>query len=150
MITVNVDESLDEPDVLVRRVDLDPGAGHRRPRPAAGPHADRRRLPLPQRHRSHRQGVRQPEHHCDGHPARFGGENGNESLTVYDVNGATVTIDDSALLPAGGTRALFPAVTLVPEPAAWHTHLYRVRSRARADRSGAGPHGSARTAAQRA
>ncbi|MET7707282.1 hypothetical protein [Micromonospora sp. NPDC005413] len=59
----------------------------------------------------------------DGHPARFGGENGNESLTVYDVDGATVTIDDSALLPAGGTRALFPAITLVDEPAAWHTHL---------------------------
>ncbi|MEV4118004.1 hypothetical protein [Micromonospora sp. NPDC049645] len=60
-----------------------------------------------------------------GHQARFGGENGNESLTVYDVNGATVSISDSALLPSGGTRALFPAVTLVPQPAAWHTHLYR-------------------------
>jgi hypothetical protein len=36
-----------------------------------------------------------------------------------------VTIDDDALLPAGGTRALFRAVTLVPEPATWHTHLGR-------------------------
>ncbi|WP_328423149.1 hypothetical protein OG470_10460 [Micromonospora sp. NBC_00389] len=61
----------------------------------------------------------------DGHPARFGGQDGDESLTVYDVNGATVTIDDRALLPSGGTRALFRAVTLVPEPADWHTHLRR-------------------------
>ncbi|MDG9672881.1 hypothetical protein [Micromonospora sp. DH14] len=30
-----------------------------------------------------------------------------------------------SLLPAGGTRALFPAVTLVPEPANWRTHLDR-------------------------
>ena len=66
-----------------------------------------------------------PNTTIDGHPARFGGENGNESLTVYDVNGATVTIDDSALLPAGGTRALFPTVTLVADPANWHTHLHR-------------------------
>ncbi|MEO3771397.1 hypothetical protein [Micromonospora sp. B9E7] len=66
-----------------------------------------------------------PNTTVDGHPARFGGEKGNESLTVYDVNGANVTIDDSALLPGGGTRAFFPAVTLVPDPATWHTHLYR-------------------------
>ncbi|MEU4527406.1 hypothetical protein AB0F49_04170 [Micromonospora ureilytica] len=66
-----------------------------------------------------------PNTTIDGHPARFGGENGNESLTVYDVNGATVTIDDDALLPAGGTKALFRMVTLVPEPATWHTHLHR-------------------------
>lgn len=64
-----------------------------------------------------------PNTTIDGHPARFGGAKGNESLTVYDVNGADVTIDDSALLPAGGTRAFFPAVTLVPDPATWHTHL---------------------------
>ncbi|WP_255421256.1 hypothetical protein [Micromonospora sp. BL4] len=44
---------------------------------------------------------------------------------MYDVDGATVAIDDHALLPAGGTRALFGAVTLVPEPAEWHTHLRR-------------------------
>ncbi|MET7861983.1 hypothetical protein [Micromonospora taraxaci] len=61
----------------------------------------------------------------DGHQARFGGEKGNESLTVYDVTGANVTIDDNALLPTGGTRAFFPAVRLVPEPATWHTHLHR-------------------------
>ncbi|WP_430499834.1 hypothetical protein ACQRWP_31485 [Micromonospora trifolii] len=60
-----------------------------------------------------------------GHQARFGGNNGNESLIVYDVNGANVSIDDSALLPTGGTRALFPAVKLVAEPVNWHTHLYR-------------------------
>ncbi|RAO30221.1 hypothetical protein ONO86_05549 [Micromonospora noduli] len=59
-----------------------------------------------------------------GHQARFSGEDGNESLTVYDVNGANVTIDDSALLPTGGTRALFPTITLVGDPAAWHTHLH--------------------------
>ncbi|MEV4655168.1 hypothetical protein [Micromonospora sp. NPDC049301] len=66
-----------------------------------------------------------PNTTVDGHPAKFGGQDGNESLTVYDVNGATVRIDDDALLPAGGTRALFRAVTLVPEPATWHTHLRR-------------------------
>jgi hypothetical protein len=66
-----------------------------------------------------------PNTTVDGHPAKFGGLRGNESLTVYDVDGATVTIDDDALLPAGGTRALFRTVTLVPEPSAWHTHLHR-------------------------
>ncbi|MCG5470583.1 hypothetical protein LADH09A_004534 [Micromonospora sp. LAH09] len=66
-----------------------------------------------------------PNTTLDGHRARFGGENGNESLTVYDVNGANVSIDDSALLPTGGTRALYPAVTLVAEPANWHTHLHQ-------------------------
>ncbi|MEH1166727.1 hypothetical protein V6V47_15220 [Micromonospora sp. CPCC 205539] len=65
-----------------------------------------------------------PNTTLDGHPARFGGKDGNETLTVYDVDGATVSIDDSALLPAGGTRALFPKITLVAEPAAWHTHLH--------------------------
>lgn len=66
-----------------------------------------------------------PNTTVDGHQARFGGQNGSESLTVYNVDGANVTIDDSALLPAGGTRALFPTIQLVTEPAAWHTHLHR-------------------------
>ncbi|MFC4020783.1 hypothetical protein ACFOW4_22960 [Micromonospora sp. GCM10011542] len=66
-----------------------------------------------------------PNTTVDGHRAKFGGLRGNESLTVYDVGGATVTINDDALLPAGGTRALFRTVRLVPEPATWHTHLLR-------------------------
>ncbi|WP_433129160.1 hypothetical protein ACQPWW_03775 [Micromonospora sp. CA-240977] len=64
-----------------------------------------------------------PNTTLDGHPARFSSGDGNESLTVYDVNGANVSIDDSGLLPTGGTRALFPAVKLVAEPASWHSHL---------------------------
>ncbi|MGW3609176.1 hypothetical protein ACWD6N_04665 [Micromonospora sp. NPDC005163] len=66
-----------------------------------------------------------PNTTVDGHQARFGGQNGNESLTVYDVNGANVSFDDSALLPAGGTRALFRHITLARDPADWHTHLTR-------------------------
>ncbi|MBM0234902.1 hypothetical protein JNW91_25685 [Micromonospora sp. STR1_7] len=66
-----------------------------------------------------------PNTTVDGHPATFGGSRGDEALTVYDVNGATVAIDDDALLSSGGTRALFHAVTLVPDPSAWHTHLRR-------------------------
>ncbi|MET8119375.1 hypothetical protein [Micromonospora sp. NPDC005189] len=50
-------------DALVRTMLLRRLIDERRSAVAAGPHAERRRLPLPQRHRSHRQGVRQPEHH---------------------------------------------------------------------------------------
>jgi hypothetical protein len=124
MITLNVDESLDEPTSWY--------AGWTwTPEPATAE-------PRWQRARTLTVGVSRyrnvtdptdrayvnPNTTFDGHPARFGGEGGNESLTVYDVDGATVTIDDSALLPAGGTRALFRALTLVPEPATWHTHLH--------------------------
>ncbi|MEU4551131.1 hypothetical protein EV382_5757 [Micromonospora violae] len=124
MITVNVSESLDEPRDWY-------AAWTWSPEPAT---AD----PGRQRARTLSVGISRyrnvtdpadkayvnPNTTVDGHPARFGGENGDESLTVYDVNGADVSIDDSALLPAGGTRALFPAVTLVAQPATWHTHLH--------------------------
>ncbi|MEV1156284.1 hypothetical protein AB0J27_12900 [Micromonospora chokoriensis] len=125
LITVNVNESLDEPRSWY--------AGWTwSPEPATAE-------PGRQRARTLTVGVSRyrnvtdpadkayvdPNSTVGGHPARFGGEKGNESLTVYDVNGANVTIDDSALLPTGGTREFFPAVTLVPEPATWHTHLHR-------------------------
>ncbi|MEU8422322.1 hypothetical protein AB0C15_15755 [Micromonospora sp. NPDC048835] len=125
MITLNVSESLDEPRTWYadwtwtpEPATADPGqqrartlsVGISRYRNVTDP-ADRAFV--------------DPNTTLDGHPARFRGENGNESLTVYDVDGANVSIYDSALLPAGGTRALFPAVTLVPDPATWHTHLSR-------------------------
>ncbi|WP_405427600.1 hypothetical protein [Micromonospora sp. NBC_00617] len=125
MITVNVNESLDEPRSWY--------AGWTwSPEPATAEPGRQRARTLTvgiSRYRNVTDPADKayvdPNTTLDGHRARFGGQDGDESLTVYDVNGANVSIDDSALLPSGGTRALFPAVTLVTEPAAWHTHLHR-------------------------
>ncbi|MFC3504156.1 hypothetical protein ACFOOK_24750 [Micromonospora krabiensis] len=59
-----------------------------------------------------------------GHPARFGGQGGDESLIVYDVNGVDVSVDDRGLLPAGGTRALFGRLAVDPAAARWIPHLH--------------------------
>ncbi|MBG6102091.1 hypothetical protein IW249_002505 [Micromonospora vinacea] len=125
LITVNVHESLDEPNYwdagwtwTQEPATADPG--RQRARTLAVVVARYRNVTDP----TDRAFV-DPNTTLDGHPARFTEGDGNESLTVYDVNGANVSIDDSALLPTGGTRALFPMVTLVAEPAAWHTHLHR-------------------------
>ncbi|MEV4809767.1 hypothetical protein [Micromonospora avicenniae] len=66
-----------------------------------------------------------PNTTLDGHPARFGGQGGEESLTVYDVSGITVSIYDDGLLPAGGTRALFRKLDIGPDAAEWLPHLKR-------------------------
>ncbi|MFI7608659.1 hypothetical protein ACIBTV_26395 [Micromonospora sp. NPDC049366] len=59
-----------------------------------------------------------------GRPARFGGQGGDESLTVYDVNGVDVVVDDHALLPAGGTRTLFGQLAVGSTAAGWLPHLH--------------------------
>ncbi|WP_444949820.1 hypothetical protein [Micromonospora ureilytica] len=125
LITVDVNESLDEPTSWYAGWTWTPqpataDAGRQRARTLSVGVSRYRNVTDP----ADRAYV-DPNTTVGGHPARFGGENGNESLTVYDVNGANVSIDDSALLPTGGTRALFPAVTLVPQPTNWHTHLAR-------------------------
>ncbi|MEU5562546.1 hypothetical protein [Micromonospora musae] len=61
----------------------------------------------------------------EGHPARFSGQDGVESLIVYDVDGVTVSIDDDGLLPSGGTRALFGKLDIGPDAAGWRPHLTR-------------------------
>ncbi|SIN32202.1 hypothetical protein [Micromonospora cremea] len=125
LITVNVSESLEQPGYWYASTQWSPEPasaepGRQRARTLSVSISRYRHVADP----SDKAYV-DPNTTVDGHPAKFGGQDGNESLTVYDVNGATVTIDDDALLPAGGTRALFRAVTLVPEPATWHTHLGR-------------------------
>ncbi len=125
VITVDVQESLDEPHDWYASTTWSPQSisgdpGQQRARTMTVSISRYRNITDPTDNK-----YVEPNTTVAGHPARFGGQNGNESLTVYDVNGANVTIDDSALLPAGGTRALFPRVTLVPQPTAWHTHLYR-------------------------
>ncbi|MEU8407974.1 hypothetical protein AB0C19_17440 [Micromonospora sp. NPDC048842] len=124
LITVDVSESLDEPLTwyLGMTWTAEPGTepGRQRARTLSLGVSRYRNITDPTA-----RGYVDPNTTLDGHPARFTGENGNESLTVYDVHGVNVSIDDSALLPTGGTRALFPAVTLVADPANWHTHLAR-------------------------
>ncbi|MEU1239077.1 hypothetical protein ABZ388_01805 [Micromonospora parva] len=125
VITVDVQESLDEPNDWYASTTWAPRSstgdpGQQRARTMTVSVSRYRNITDPTDNR-----YVEPNTTVAGHPARFGGQNGNESLTVYDVNGANVTIDDSALLPTGGTRALFPTVTLVPEPASWRTHLGR-------------------------
>ncbi|MEV1329185.1 hypothetical protein AB0J20_06370 [Micromonospora costi] len=66
-----------------------------------------------------------PNTTLDGHPARFTSEGGVESLTVYDVAGVGVWIDDDGLLPDGGTRALFRRLDIGPDAAGWLPHLSR-------------------------
>ncbi|RAO40514.1 hypothetical protein GAR06_06260 [Micromonospora saelicesensis] len=125
VIAVDVQESLDEPKVWYASTTWSPKSisgdpGQQRARTMTVSISRYRNITDPADNE-----YVDPNTTVGGHPARFGGQNGFESLTVYDVNGANVTIDDSALLPTGGTRALFPAVTLVAEPANWHTHLHR-------------------------
>ncbi|RKN23848.1 hypothetical protein D7147_02100 [Micromonospora musae] len=66
-----------------------------------------------------------PNTTLDGHQARFGGQDGVESLIVYDVAGLSVSISDDGLLPSGGTRALFRKLDIGPDAAGWRPHLTR-------------------------
>ncbi|MEU4471883.1 hypothetical protein [Micromonospora sp. NPDC023888] len=125
LITVNVSESRDEPN------SWDVGWTWTREPATADPGRQRARTlaVVVSRYRNVTDPADKlfvnPNTTLDGHRARFLSGDGNESLIVYDVNGANVSIDDSGLLPTGGTRALFPAITLVAEPVSWHSHLHQ-------------------------
>ncbi|MGK5738150.1 hypothetical protein [Micromonospora sp. URMC 103] len=69
-------------------------------------------------------GYVDPNTTLDGHAAQLTGEGGMESLTVYDVAGVNVSINDDGLLP-GGSRALFRRLDIGPDAARWLPHLGR-------------------------